>query len=53
MFKLQLRNSQAKAAITLPTKSSSTAIITIIEASNKANRNLFNGRFADNFNSIN
>ncbi|KAF2868284.1 hypothetical protein BDV95DRAFT_500942, partial [Massariosphaeria phaeospora] len=51
-FELQLRDSQAKAAITPPTKGSSAATIATIEASNKANKNLFNGRFADNFNGI-
>jgi hypothetical protein len=52
-FELQLRDSQAEAAITLPTEGSSAATIATIEAGDEADRDLFDGRFADNFNGIN
>jgi hypothetical protein len=51
-FKSQLRDSQAEATITPPTKGSGAATIATIEAGDEADRDLFNGRFADNFNGI-
>jgi hypothetical protein len=51
-FESQLRDSQAKAAITPPTEGSSAATIATTEAGDEADRDLFDGRFADNFNSI-
>ena len=49
----RLRDSQAEATITPPTKGSSAATIATTEASDKANQDSFHGRFADNFNGIN
>jgi hypothetical protein len=51
-FESQLRDSQAEAAITPPTEGSGAATIATIEAGDEADRDLFDGRFADNFNGI-
>jgi hypothetical protein len=51
-FKSQLRDSQAEAAITPPTEGSSAATIATTEAGDEADRDLSDGRFADNFNGI-
>jgi hypothetical protein len=52
-FKSQLRNACAKMKLITPTKGSSTTTIATTEAVDKATKDLFNARFADNFNSIN
>jgi hypothetical protein len=51
-FELQLRNSQAEAVITPLTEGSSAGTIATREASDKADSDSFDGRFADNFNGI-
>jgi hypothetical protein len=51
-FQSQLHDLQAEAVITPPTEGSSAATIATTEAGDEADRDLFDGRFADNFNSI-
>ncbi|KAH8702768.1 hypothetical protein GQ44DRAFT_631416, partial [Phaeosphaeriaceae sp. PMI808] len=52
-FESRLRESQPEAAISTSIKGSSAATIAITKVLDKANKDIFNARFADNFNSIN